>query len=363
MAHPDAQFYPGKVFDGRWEVGEYLGDGNFSIVFKGLDIADSKDCAIKVLSITRSSAENLIEFERDATLLQRLRGSSNVIDLLGAGKYRMEVQTRQAGVELPLEVSYIVLERADGDLAQLLIERKAISWEDRIALFRDIVKGLHQIHLQYLVHRDLKGDNVLVMREKGRAVAKISDLGRGRDTKDCSFFPSFAYELGRGDLRFAPPEFLWGLGSDDPEAMRRGDLYLLGSVLFEIATGQGLSGIVVGDPLRVAKAKRELDETARRADYSAVQRALQRDHEAAYALFRSELPAAIRTDALALLRQLTSVAPEQRVPRYKRHHPNTWDLQWVLRRVDRIALQLRIDQRRNSRLPWKQKGGETNELD
>lgn len=359
MANREADVFSGRTFDGRWKVGEYLGDGHFSIVFKGLDIAGGGDCAIKVLSISKNSAENLIEFERDTSLLNRLKGSSNVVDLLGAGKYEMNVQAAESGVEIPLEIPYMVLERADGDLAQLLVERAAIDWEDRIALFRDIAKGLHQMHLQYLVHRDLKGDNVLVMRERGQAVAKITDLGRGRDTKDCSFFPSFAYELGRGDLRFAPPEFLWGLGSDDAEAMRRGDLYLLGSVLLEIATGQGLSGLVVGDPLQIAHSKRELDIADRRSDFVAIQKALQRDHEAAYALFESEVPPAIRTDAAALVRQLTSVNPGLREPRYVKGLPSLWDLQWVLRRVDRIGLHLRIHQRRNSRLPWKQKGAKT----
>lgn len=356
MAHPDAGVYPGTTFDGRWEVGEYLGDGNFSIVFKGLDVRNGADCAIKVLSITRRSAENILEFERDSTLLGKLRESSNVVDLFGAGTFKMEVQTAQAGVPLPIEVSYIVLERADGDLAQLLVERKAIGWEDRLSLFRDIAKGLHQMHLQYLVHRDIKGDNVLVLRENGRAVAKISDLGRGRDTKEASAFPNLAYELGRGDLRFAPPELLWGLGSDDADAMRRGDLYLLGSVLFEIVTGQGLSGLVLGNPLRIANAKRELSEAARRTDYGRVLKALQRDHEGAYALFESELPSALRTDGLALLRQLTNVDPAQREPRHVKGLPSTWDLQWILRRVDRLVLQLRIAQRRNAKLPWKRKG-------
>jgi serine/threonine protein kinase len=359
MAHPDAHAYPGKVFGGKWEVGEYLGDGNFSIVFKGLDILNGSDCAIKVLSITRSTAENLVEFERDAQLLTRLSSSSNVIDLLGAGKYRMEVQAAQTGLEIPLEVSYMVLERADGDLAQLLVNRKAIEWEDRLALFRDVAKGVHQMHLQYLVNRDLKGDNVLVMRVGGRAVAKITDLGRGRDTKEPSLFPGIAYELGRGDLRFAPPEFLWGLGSDDAEAMRQGDLYLLGSVLFEIVTGQGLSGLIMGNPLRVAESKRTLSDSARRADFTSTYRALQRDHEAAYTVFEGELPVAIRTDAVALLRQLTNVDPVQREPRYVRGLASSWDLQWVLRRIDRILLRLRIDKRRSSKLPWKQKGPRT----
>jgi serine/threonine protein kinase len=359
MAHPDAGAYPGQVFDSRWLVGEHLGDGNFSIVFKGTDTASGEDCAVKVLSITKSSADNLVEFERDAQLLEKLRNSSNIVDLLDAGKVQMQMQMSQSGIAVPLDVSYIVLERADGDLAQLLVRRNAITWEDRLALFRDVVKGVHQMHLQYLIHRDIKGDNVLVLRKNGVAIAKLTDLGRGRDTKAVAHFPPAAYEIGRGDLRFAPPEFLWGLGSENPDAMRRGDLYLLGSILFEITTGQGLSGMVLGDPLRIAKSKLSLDHTKRLADYAGAQSQLQRDHEAAYALYRNELPSAIRCEGLALLRQLTAVDPEQREPRYLRGQSCIWDLQWIFRRVDRLTLQLRIDQRRQSKLPWKQKGAKT----
>lgn len=354
MAHADTGAYPGQVFDGRWEVGEHLGDGNFSIVFKGTDVTNGQDCAIKVLSITKSTAEHLVEFDRDARLLQKLRNCSNVVDLLDAGKVQVEMKMAQSGIPIPLDVSYMVLERADGDLAQLLVNRRAISWEDRLALFRDVVKGIHQMHLQYLVHRDVKGDNVLLLRQGGVAIAKLTDLGRGRDTKDGSYFPPAAYELGRGDLRFAPPEFLWGLGSDKPDAMRLADLYLLGSVFFEIATGQGLSGLVLGDPLRIAQAKHGLDEVQRRRDYAGSQTQLQRDHEAAYELFRHELPPSIRGACVALLRQLTNVEPEKREPQYVQRLPSAWDLQWILRRVDRIALQLRIEERR-SRLPWRRK--------
>lgn len=359
MAHADTGAYPGQIFDGRWQIGEHLGDGNFSIVFKATDISCGEDCAVKILSITKNSADHLVEFERDAKLLQRLRESSNVVNLLDAGKVQVEMQMAQSGIAVPLDVSYMVLERADGDLAQLLVERQAITWEDRLALFRDVVKGVHQMHLQYLVHRDIKGDNVLLMRERGVPVAKVTDLGRGRDTKSVTQFPPTAYELGRGDLRFAPPELLWGLGSDDPEAMRRGDLYLLGSILFEIATGQGLSGMVLGDPLRIAQSKIGLGDNERRVDYAASQAQLQRDHEAAYDLYCNELPPAIRGEGVALLRQLTAVDPEQREPRYVKGLPSIWDLQWILRRVDRIARQLRVDERRRSKLPWKGKGAKT----
>ncbi len=356
MGHADANVYPGQIFDGRWEVGEHLADGFFSMVFKGVDLATGKDCAIKVLSITKSSADNLVEFERDTELLRKLSTSSNVVNILGAGAVQMPMKMANSEIIVPLDVSYMVLERADGDLSQLLINRTAISWEDRLGLFRNVVKGVHQMHLKYLVHRDLKGDNVLLLRDFSEAVAKLTDLGRGRDTRVEAHFPPSKYEMGRGDLRFAPPEFLWGLGSDDPEMMRLADVYLLGSVLFEIGTGQGLMGTVVGDPLRIVEAKHALRPSDRQSDFEGARTQLQRDHELAYELFRRELPRSIQAEGTALLRLLTMVDPSKREPQYISRSPSNWDLQWILKRIDRIVLQLRIDERRRSRLPWKRKG-------
>jgi hypothetical protein len=206
------------------------------------------------------------------------------------------------------------------------------------------------------VHRDLKGDNVLLLRDFREAIAKVTDLGRGRDTRVEAHFPAGKYEMGRGDLRFAPPEFLWGLGSDDPEMMRLADIYLLGSVLFEIGTGQGLMGTVVGDPLRIVEAKQALKPSDRQSDFESARTQLQRDHELAYELFRRELPRAIQADGVALLRLLTTVDPSKREPQFISRSSSKWDLQWVLKRVDRIVMQLRIDERRRSRLPWKRKG-------
>ena len=77
--------------------------------------------------------------------------------------------------------------------------------------------------------------------------AKITDLGRGRNTREAPRFPG-QYEPPRGMLSFAPPELLWLQGSEATISALQTDLYLLGSLLFEIATGQGITAFVLGNP-------------------------------------------------------------------------------------------------------------------
>lgn len=354
MAHPDANLYPGQVFNGRWRVGKRLGDGNFSLVYEAEDLQSTDECAVKILSVSQTNTQGLFEFERDVELLNLLSTCSNVIDILDSGtaKVPMRMSASEQPIEIP--VNYMILERADANLTEMLLRRHSISWEDRLKLFRGVAKGVHQMHRRYVVHRDLKGDNTLLKNEGRAVLAKISDFGRSRNTRQASPISAAAYEPGRGDLRFAPPEFLWGLGTSDADEMRLADLFLLGSILFECATGQGLTGIVFGNPRGVVLTKRGLDRETRLHDLANNRSRIQSDFESAYALFANEVTPSIRVETVRLLRLLTAVNPEDREPRHVRVQGGRWDLQWLLKRVDRLELQLRVAKRRNTRFPWKE---------
>jgi len=340
--HKDEVLYPGEVFDGRWEVGAFLGDGNFSIVFECRDRVSGKSYAIKILSVTQNSVEHLAEFENDGELLELLAGRSNIIEIEARGLHPMTLHS-SSGVPVVVNVPYIVLERADASLAELLVTRHSLSWAERLDLFRQVVKGMHQMHLFEIVNRDLKSDNALVTASGKSATVALSDFGRGRNTRNPARFSALAYQHGRGDSRFSPPEMIWGLGVDDPEQMRLADLFLIGSVLFEFATGVGLTAIVLGDPLAWRERARAMSEPDRMRDFASHAADLQTRFGIAYDVFEAELPAPIRQVGCALLEQLTAVIPEQRQPHVlgrPRAVASPWDLQWVLRRVDIMRLTL-----------------------
>lgn len=349
MDHPDRDTYLGEVLDGRWKVGSFIGSGYFSNVYEGSDLATGDPCAIKILAFShQGNVDAKLEFRTECELLKLLDGRSHVIRRFAHGEHPMTVTL--GATTMPLKVPYLVLEAAEGDLEELLLYRHKLDWKDRLQLFRDIAKGVHQLQLDRVVSRDLKTQNVLLVSDGKTVAAKVSDLGRGRDLATPVRFPSTAYEHGRGDRRFMAPELLWGLGSADDDMLRLGELYLLGSVLFELATGQGITAMAIGDPSSIISATANLDPAQRMASFKAHTSDLQTRYELSYELFERELPGPIRQEAGSLLRLLTSVEPTEREPnRAKRRVGDArWDLQWVIRRIDVMIHNLRIDNRKRN---------------
>src|SRR3546814_12706888 len=111
------------------------------------------------------------------------------------------------------------------------------------------------MHSRRIVHRDLKSSNALLFNVDSRKPAvKISDLGRSCLTTEPPRFSTQQYVAGRGDLSFAPPELLWLQGDNDPGHYRQADLYLVGSVLFELATAQGITAGLRESTLKIGRA-------------------------------------------------------------------------------------------------------------
>lgn len=340
--HPDENLYPGQTLSGRWRIDQKCGEGHFGIVYHATDITASKRVAVKVLSIQHHGDQHAVrEFQREGALLSVLADRSHVIETLDAGVSHINVTVN--GLSVPLPVYFIVLALASTDLETVIVNRSVIPWSDRLSLFRDVTKGMHQAHLSRVVHRDLKSSNVLIVELGSEQRACISDFGRGRDTRSPAMHPAQAYETGRGDFRFAPPESLWGIGDGVPESMAYGDLYLLGSLLFELATGVGITAVAFPNPGAVVSRFATLSFADRDADFRSMRADIRDQYEPAYEMFRYELPPSLRQLLLALLRQLTDVDPPKRAPISlpgRSVLPRLWDLQWVIRRVDRATLVL-----------------------
>jgi hypothetical protein len=177
---------------------------------------------------------------------------------------------------------------------------------------------------------------------------RVSDFGRAKDMSQGRTKSLDDYLAGRGDvLRFAPPEYLHLQGSDSSEDFIAADYYGLASLLTELATGQPLSGLALGDVMTV------LTDSVR--DYRA---GLRRDLSALNLRYRSviadvvmEMPSLIREDATMLLTNLGHPVPLARLepPPYSRDRQASDGLSWVLRRTDIMIHRLEIDQRQRRR--------------
>ncbi len=335
MAKPDPNLYLGLELNDRYEIQRFIASGGFCLVYEACDQKENRQVAIKILSHS-ASTEDRIEFEMEKQLLDRFSDSSHIVDCFGGDQETIAVTIQETGGVADLPLSYIVLELAVACLVDLVVRRQQVSWNDRLHLLRDVTKGLHQMHLAEAVHRDVKSENALVMfNPPAETIVKLADLGRGKVTTATPRFAEDAYERGRGDLRFAPPELLWRLGVDQPTFWRRTDLYLLGSTFFELATGQGITPLALGNPFHVLEQTRNMRREDRERIFANQIANIRGHYEHALTLFGAELPAPIRYEGVRLVRQLCNPEPAKREKPFGRKDVSTrWSLERVLRRID-----------------------------
>jgi tetratricopeptide (TPR) repeat protein len=126
---------------------------------------------------------------------------------------------------------FLVMEYVEGQtLRELLHDLERVPEELCRHVGREVARGLAAIHAAGVVHRDLKPENVLITLEH---VVKVMDLGVAR-LQDEAIRLSQAGDFV-GSLEYAAPE---QFRAEDCEPDGRADLYALGVLLYELATGQ-----------------------------------------------------------------------------------------------------------------------------
>ena len=206
---------------GAYRVARLLGIGGMGRVYKGVHPTIGSRVAIKVLSRECSDRRDLVErFFAEAKAVNLIRHESivNVLDL----------------AMLPDGRPYIIMEYLDGAPLSALVDhavatRAPIPLGGLARLAAEVLDALGAAHGKGIVHRDLKPDNIFVT-PGGRpkvldfGIAKLSDSAPGTGTATGSLL---------GTPHYMAPEQASGKPVD-----HRADLYAMGVILFECATGQ-----------------------------------------------------------------------------------------------------------------------------
>ncbi|KAF9272024.1 hypothetical protein BGZ68_002813, partial [Mortierella alpina] len=116
----------------------------------------------------------------------------------------------------------LVMEYVEGgSLANAIVGRTLQSWEVKTRIAKDISLGLAYLHCQGIIHCDIKSSNILLTEHKE---ARICDFGLAMRTGDRG---------GGGTLQWMAPELLW----NPPQYTEKSDVYALGMVIWEMASG------------------------------------------------------------------------------------------------------------------------------
>ncbi|MBI4866061.1 MAG: serine/threonine protein kinase [Candidatus Wallbacteria bacterium] len=210
---------------GRYRLDRLLGEGGMGAVYGGVQLSLDRPVAIKTMRRTRDWSEELEErFLAEARLAARV-SHPNVVRVIESGR-------GEGGL-------FIVYELVAG---QTLRERLAVGREppDAARWMAQAARGLDAIHGAGIVHRDLKPENMLITPE---GQLRLTDLGIAKDLERRS--------------RTSPDTILGTPGYMAPEQLLGGeigpwtDIYSLGIVAFELATGKApFEGRTVEEILR-----------------------------------------------------------------------------------------------------------------
>lgn len=201
-----AQQQQPPLIDGRYRRIELLGNGSFGEVWRGRDVLQDSEVAIKLVFQHVTLDEVLLE----AQLLTRLRQHDRIVTI------------RNVKVSPPLP--YIVTDFIKGGSAEGRLTAGEVSLVEAVRWTRNALAGLEHAHSLGVLHRDIKPGNLLIDIEE-RAV--LADFGIAEDTiRNLLANPSI-YSL------HAAPELLKGKGSS-----RQTDIFAVGCTLYRLLTSQ-----------------------------------------------------------------------------------------------------------------------------
>ncbi len=206
---------------GPYELTELLGAGGMGEVFKARDTRLDRTVAVKILPRDFANDPAARErFEREARTASALN-HPNILSVFDVG--------RDTGAE------FLVTELVEGTTLRERLRDGALPPREVVHLAAQIADGLAAAHAAGLIHRDLKPENVMVTRD-GRV--KILDFGLAKPLHDSTRAEQTRADISHGGLLvgtvgYISPEQLRGAPGD-----ARSDLFSLGVVLYEMASGQ-----------------------------------------------------------------------------------------------------------------------------
>src|ERR1019366_5556164 len=208
----------GKTIAGCYVIEDLLGEGGMSTVYRARHKLVDRPCAVKVMNpVLATDAKVRERFRREARSTQSI-AHPNVIEIFDQGK-------------MEDGIPYIVMELLAGTTLSALVEAGAMAPSRALPIMIQIARGIARAHDLGVVHRDLKPDNIfIVTRDDGRDLVKILDFGIARSRADTRL-------TNAGEL-FGTPQYMAPERITSGEAGPSVDLYALGIIFFEMATGQ-----------------------------------------------------------------------------------------------------------------------------
>ena len=204
----------GQKISDRYQIIKSIGEGGMANVYLAYDTILDRNVAVKVLRGDLANDEKFVRrFQREALSASSL-SNPNIVEVYDVGEDNGEY--------------YIVMEYVEGKhLKALLKKRGKLTVPEVIDIALQITNGLSVAHDSYIIHRDIKPQNILIL-ENG--LIKITDFGIAVAMNATQLTQTNSV---MGSVHYLPPEQASGKG-----ATLQSDIYSIGILMYELLTGK-----------------------------------------------------------------------------------------------------------------------------
>lgn len=206
------------ILDSRYEIIKEIGVGGMAKVYKAKDRLLDRYVAIKILKDQYAEDDEFSKkFNNEAQSAAKL-SHINIVNVYDIGKDMLNGKL----------IQYIVMEYVEGETLKDLIDReKVLENHDIIDYSTQIAQALKSAHDSGIVHRDIKPQNILIDKY---GLCKVTDFGIARVSSNATI--TYTSSI-LGTVHYISPEQAKGKIVD-----LKSDLYSLGAVMYEMATGR-----------------------------------------------------------------------------------------------------------------------------
>jgi tRNA A-37 threonylcarbamoyl transferase component Bud32 len=217
----------GTVLLGRYSVTRKIGQGGMGAVYEATHTLIGKRVAVKVLLDKYARREQVVaRLEQEARLASSI-GHEHIIDITDFG-------TTHDGR------TFVVMEFLEGESLAECLAREGPLPETRILQITfQIASALGAAHAKGIVHRDVKPENVFLLRRKDQDFIKVVDFGISKSMRASQPGEEESPRLTQTGMVLGTPLYMSPeQARGDEELDHRIDIYALGVIMYELATGQ-----------------------------------------------------------------------------------------------------------------------------
>jgi serine/threonine-protein kinase len=248
----------GATLSGRYLITRQVGQGGMGAVYEATHTLLGKKIAVKVLLEKYAKRDAIVaRLEQEARLATSIN-HEHIIEMFDVGR------TDDGR-------TFVVMEFLDGEsMAELLAREGTLPEQRLLRIAHQAASALAAAHAKGIVHRDIKPENVFLLRRKEQDFVKVVDFGISKSLR-ASDAEEEAPRLTQTGMVLGTPLYMspeQARGDDDLDP--RVDVYALGVILYEAATGRVpfsgtnylsvISQVLNEEPARPRQLRPELSE-------------------------------------------------------------------------------------------------------